>query len=216
MMADIRISDLLTPFLLALVAALLWHYEANIVLRATDDSWLQAHHWSPYLVLACATTAFLLPFHRYRRLRPADLLSAGIEIYLILVVAYYLARTILFSLYTGFSGWLSPRMLWFVLAGVLLMSAYNIWLSTRRRLGGISPGQWWLLLAVLIGPLPLAWLTTQLLGIDSEPLVLIRTGLIHFYFVLLAGLLALQLTATVRRPLRPEQEDVLDDVGYRP
>lgn len=215
-MATIRISDLLTPFLLALVAALLWHYEANIVLRVADDGWLQAHHWSPYLVLAAATTAYLLPFHRYRRIGSAELLGAGVEIYLILVVTYYLARTILFSLYAGFSGMLSPPLLWLVLTGIVLLSAYNMWLSTRRRLGGVRPGFWWLLTGALLAPFPLAWLTGLLLGTSADALTLVRTGLVHFYLVLLLGLLALHLTAATGHALRPEQEDVLDDVGYRP
>ena len=77
----------------------------------SDDSWLRVDHWSPYFIIGLMMVSYLLPGIRLEPAPAGAIIASGIEIYLTLLVTYFLARTVLFSLYTGFSTWLTPPML---------------------------------------------------------------------------------------------------------
>ncbi len=201
---------------LSLLAGGLWYYEVNVQLTMSDDSWLRVNHWSPYFIIALMMVSYLLPGIRHEPAPASAIVASGIEIYLTLLVTYFLTRTVLFSLYTGFSTWLTPPMLWMLLGGIVLMTSYNIFLTTRRRLFIISLARLPLLVAALVAPIALSLLLGFLLLGTFDGVEVARTGLPQALLTLGLGWAGRRI-AHSPQPLEAErQDDILDDPEFRP
>lgn len=212
-------SDVLISLLLAVLAGGIWVYEIFIEIGAEDYGWLNVTHWTPYVVVGLSVIAYLIPLSRQQpRFDAGAFFLAGIELYLIALIAYHIARIVLFSLYMGFYGYLSEPMLWGVLLLVSLMTAVSFANISRRRLRVDVPHQWGWVMAAIVLSLPLAWLSTWLwpgAEQDHSLLTTVKMGLPHGWLTFLLGMAA---TCSPRKA--PEgfylgEEDVLDDISFK-
>lgn len=201
---------------LAVIAGGTWQFEVGRALSSYDDSWLQYQHWSPFVAIGCISLAYLLPV--YAALRPPlkELAAAIIEVYLTLLVAYFISRAILLSLYTGFTGQLGPVALWLLLGVILLMSCYNLFLTSRRRLFNIDVRHVWIFALGLVLPLLLSWPVAHLLFGATLMIEVLRTAAPFSLLTLSLGLMSYYLSIKRLRPLLSGREDILDEAPYRP
>lgn len=209
-------SPLLVFFLLVLLAAVAggtWYYELNVQIGGSDDSWLRLYQWSPYVGIACVALAYLVPAYFGPHPPLTNQVAALIEVFLTLLVAYFLGRIILFSLYTGFFGWIGPLGLWILLGFILLMTCYNLFLTSRRRLYQLGLGQIWVLLLGLVLPFVLSWPITERLFSVSSPVEIARTGVPMALLSLGLGASSYYLAESDQQP-PSKRRDILDDFSF--
>ena len=103
-----------------------------------------------------------------------------------------------------------------LLGGIVLMTSYNIFLTTRRRLFIISPARLPILVAALVVPIVLSILLGFLLLGTFDGVTVARTGLPQALLTFGLGWAGRRI-AHGPQPLEAErQDDILDDPEFRP
>ncbi len=204
---------------LALLANALWL--AEILRNSGWDgmSWLWSPQFSAYLAAALAVLAYLLPFITVAGVRGPRLWISGIELFFSTVVAFLIAKNILYGLFSRLPVVnMSPMVLYLMLGALLALIAGSFYLTTQRRLHKPKLSYYFWLLTALAMPVPLSLLTIKLfpgLGEGRDLFDAVKMGYPLFWAVLSTG--AAGILGAVNQPKPPEpeyHENILDDVEF--
>lgn len=202
---------------LAFLANGLWLAEVIWMTGWEGLGWLWQAQYSAYAGVGLAILAYLLPFILIGKARGPRLWISAIELFFSSVVAFLIARNILYGLYGGMAVLtISPHLLYLMLAALLALVAGSFYLTTQRRLArpGISYYFW--LFAALGAPGALSLFTVKIFpgfGSSSTFADAVKMGYPLFWTVLCLG--AVSLLGVSRVPKPPEyDEKILDDVEF--
>ncbi|MFN7115154.1 MAG: hypothetical protein ACK4TA_00045 [Saprospiraceae bacterium] len=209
------------PFLYSLLLALLgyalWFIELHYWIGGADFEWLSYAQYSIFVIAALVVLAYLLPLRLLADKPLNHLAKAGVELYFVVLAAYFLEKLILLTLFTQFYGFLDRDWLLVLQVLVLVMTSMSFYFITQRWLKPLRWQQTLVFLLALLLPYPLSLLTLRLLANPSGEFSFLeatRQGYPFFWIILLmgiAGIFAIQhfkkgvVTAT--------SEDILDDLG---
>lgn len=194
----------------------LWWYEMIVDIGWAGSSWLTTSHWSPYGIVVLVVVAYLTPIGLRFSLPLGKLLMAGIELYLTSLVAYFIARIVLLSLYTNVYGYLHVGGLLGILIVVIFLTAFSYWNITHRRLQSQSSRLVWYVLAGIILSVPLAWVTVFCwngFGSGRGILDAIKMGYPQAWLTLLLGLSSWMVAKEKQLVRNTQAKNVLDDMS---
>ncbi len=202
--------------LLALSANALWLSEIFLVRGGGGIDWAFPTHYSVFVIALLAVIAYLLPFRFIRSAAYSQLIRSAAEIYPVTLIAFFLSKTIFFSLYSGFYGYLSPNLFRLLLVLLVLLVSFSIHFVTRRNLHRIRWGHGFFVAAGIITVVPLSILTVRFFSGFGEGRTFvdaIKMGYPYFWIVGMMGLLG---TRTALWGVVQEQaffkSDILDDL----
>lgn len=201
----------------AMNAFLLWYYEISVQIGWEGESWMQVNQWSLYGTVALMVAAYLAPFILIRNLRRAAILKAFIELYLTTLVAFFIVRIVLLSIYNSIYGYLHFGGLMVVLGVVATLTAYSYRNISKRRLIQVVPRQlvsW--LIAAFAGSILLSWLTLVLFNGFYWPgmwYLLVKSGLLFFWLTTLLGGVGGLLALYRWQVQEMRSKDILDDIA---
>lgn len=207
-------------FLIAIFAIntyLLWNYEIFEHIGPAGEGWMQVNQWSLYGIVALIVAAFLIPVILIRTIRRAAALKAFLELYMTTLVALFIARIVLLSVYNSVYGYLHFGGLMLVLGAVISLTAYSYRNISKRRLLDNLPRQllaW--LMAAFIGSILLGWLTIMVVNgwdIQGPWYYLLKSGLLYFWLTIFLGLVGVRLALYRWRVPRMRNNDILDDIA---
>ncbi len=202
---------------LAGTANTLWLAEVIWMTGWEGLSWLWQPQYSAYTGVALAVSAYLLPFILIGKVTGPRLWISAVELFFSGVVAFLIARNILYGLYGGMAVLtISPNLLYLMLAALLALAAGSFYLTTQRRLARTGISYYFWLFAALGAPVALSLLTVQVfpgLGSGATLADAVKMGYPLFWIVLCLGAVSL---LGVSRPPQPHEynEKILDDVEF--
>ncbi|MEZ4991009.1 MAG: hypothetical protein R2824_11375 [Saprospiraceae bacterium] len=144
----------------------------------------------------------------------------GLQLYFIGLITFFLGKSIIYSIFSPFGILeLDPRLLWLMLATLIITTASSVYYLTRNYLYPVKGAFIPLLVGVQVLVVVLSAATSYLFlsgGLSAQNLVeSVRVGIPFFYFTLLLGLFSI---FCIRKlPLIAEQEhqeEILDDVEF--
>jgi len=208
------------PFLFILVLALLafagWFVEINYFIGWEGAEWLSYNHYSVFGIAALVVIAYLLPLYLIARKPMQRLWKAGVELYFVVLAAYFLEKLVLITLYTQFYGFLNPDWLLVMQVLVLVMTVMSFHFVTQRWLESLRWQQTLVFGAAMLLPYPLSLLSVQyLFNFSNDTLLMdaVKMGYPFFWITLLMGIAGLIATQNFTKTLAPPtQEDILDDL----
>lgn len=207
---------MLYTLLLALLANALWLSEIFLVHGWEGIHWAFPVHYSVFVIALLAVIAYLLPFRFIRSAPYSQLIRSTAEIYPVTLIAFFLSKTIFFSLYSGFYGYLSAYPFRLLLVLLVLLVSFSIHFVTRRNLHRIRWGHGFFVAAGILSVVPLSILTVRFLpgfGEGSTFVDAIKMGYPYFWIVGMMGLLGMR-TALWGSPQERvfSKSNILDDL----
>ncbi len=210
------LPTLLLIMLLAVLSNALWLLEVLFVSGWEGIAWLSLRlHYGALAAALCAVFAYLLPFRTLRNAAWANLGIAALEIYPAALIAFFLAKTLLFSLYTRFYGYLNSNLLLLLLGLVVLLISFSIHFVTKGQLHRVRWGHGFFVAAGIVTVVPLSMLSVQMLpgfGTGITFVDAVKMGYPFFWIVVMMGLLGIR-TASWQPESEVEivENDILDD-----
>ncbi|MBK7871281.1 MAG: hypothetical protein IPJ74_11690 [Saprospiraceae bacterium] len=131
------------------------------------------------------------------------------------LVAFFLAKTILFSIYTQLYGYLNGNALLALLLVVVLLIAFSIHFVTKKTLHRVRWGHGFFIALGIVTVVPLSILTVRLLpgfGEHKSFVDAVKMGYPFFWITVMMGLLGMR--TAMWKPesdVTVTQEDILDD-----
>lgn len=206
---------LLFPSLvLALVANALWLGEIFWIVGWEGFSWISHLHYSVFVIALLAVVAYVLPFRMLHRTPWIYVGQAILEIYPATLIAFFLAKTLLFSIHTQFFGYLNYSAMVALLIVVVLLISFSIHLVTSKLLRRVRFTQGIYVAVGIMLALPLSFATIRIFPAwaTSHSFVdAVKMGYPFFWIVLLMGFLGIRSAIWTAKPDHIHQEDILDD-----
>lgn len=210
-------KPVLLIFFLALLAYGLWFAEIHFFIGWDGMEWLPYSHYSVFGIAALVVAAYLAPFWMLRSASMSRLAKAGIELYFVVLAAYFLEKLILLTLFTQFYGFLDQDWLLLLQVLVLAMTVLSFYFITQRWLEPLRWQQLLVFAAAIILPYPLSLLSLRFLfhfGAGFGFTESFKIGYPFFWIVLLLGIAGIIATQNFKKPIQQTlQEDILDDLG---
>lgn len=210
------IKSLVFTLLLALVANALWLAELLQVVGWEGMGWVSYLHYSVFVIALFAVAAYVLPFRWIRQVSWMQVGQAALETYPATVVAFFLAKTILFSIYTRLYGYLNGNMLLLLLVVVVLLISFSIHFVTKKSLHRVRWGHGFFVAAGIVTVVPLSIMTVRFIpgfSHDASFVSAVKMGYPFFWIVIMMGILGLRTAMWRPEPDVPAtQEDILDDL----
>ncbi|MCB0633278.1 MAG: hypothetical protein KDD15_26260 [Lewinella sp.] len=205
---------------LALASITLWLTELIVQNSWIDSSWLWSSQYAVFGIDLFASLAYLIPIHQLKDISWQRLWMPGLQLYFIGLITFFLGKSIIYSIFSPFGILeLDPRLLWLMLATLIITTASSVYYLTRNYLYPVKGAFIPLLVGVQVLVVVLSAATSYLFlsgGLSAQNLVeSVRVGIPFFYFTLLLGLFSI---FCIRKlPLIAEQEhqeEILDDVEF--
>ena len=204
---------------LALAAITLWLTELIWRTGWDEFSWLWGAQNSVFGIIALAVMSYLLPIGILKRISWKDLWLPGLELYFVGIIAFFLTKSIVYSLFLPFPVFdLSPTLLWVVLAGLVVTSSSSFYYLTRNYLYPVKTA----FIPVMIGTELLAavlsvgtaYLFMERGAIDQILLAAVRAGFPFFFITLLLGLMSILsiYKLAIFQKNDEQQDEILDDI----
>lgn len=215
-MKFVYIKSLIFTLVLALIANALWLVELLQVIGWEGMDWVSYLHYSVFIIALFAVAAYVLPFRWIHHISWMQIGQAALETYPATVVAFFLAKTILFSIYTRLYGYLNGNMLLLLLVVVVLLISFSIHFVTKKSLRRVRWGHGFFVAAGIVTVVPLSIMTVRFFpGFSEEASFVsaVKMGYPFFWIVVMMGVLGLR-TAMWKPEIDVPvtQEDILDDL----
>lgn len=211
------VKPILFIFLLALLAYGLWVAEIHYIIGWEGAEWLSYSHYSVFGIAALLVVSYLLPFWFLPSTSFNRLAKAGVELYFLVLAAYFLEKLILLTLFTQFYGFLDRDWLLMLQILVFAMTTLSFYFITQRWLKPLHWQQMLVFGAALLLPYPLSLLSLRFLfnfNNGYEFTDAFKMGYPFFWIVLLMGIAGIIATHNFKKSILPtSQEDILDDLG---
>ncbi|HMO37785.1 MAG TPA: hypothetical protein PKC76_08425 [Saprospiraceae bacterium] len=202
--------------LLALSANVLWLLELANTGSSDDGEWISQLHYSVFVIALLAVMAYVLPFRWLHRIPWMPVGQAILEIYPATLVAFFLSKTILFSIYTRLYGYLNGNLLLALLVLVVLLISFSIHFVTKKNLRPVRWGHVFFVATGIISTVPFSILTARFLpefSGGSTFVDAVRMGYPYGWIVLMMGLLGTRTALWEPASEEPETQDhILDDL----
>lgn len=203
---------------LALAANALWLTEVVWKTGWDNSNWLWAPQNAIFGISALLVVSYLAPVALLKGISWKKLWMPGLELYFVAIIAFFLTKSILYSLFMPIAIFdLSPYLLWLMLAALTVTSAGSFFYLTRNHLYPVKPA----FVPVMIGAellvVVLSLLLSYLLlgrGTLEEVVVnAVKTGFPFFFITLLLGLFSiLSIQKLPVREAGEKKDEILDDM----
>ena len=213
------LPDLFLILSLGLCAIALWLWELYSHSGWPGLQWVRESYWSVYFILFFTVFAYLFPFRHLKERSPWDLLLPGLVLYTVSLVAFHLAKAILFTLFSPFGATMGFRLLIFLIL-VIFFTSYGFYLVTQQQIMKVRGRQIMLFMIIITSTVPLSLLTVKLYngpaaGSYTSFIDAVKVGYPFFWIVIGMGLASIYSQLYLGRV--PEKEtsnyrpDILDD-----
>lgn len=204
---------------LALAAITSWLTELIWRTGWDEFSWLWGAQNSIFGIIALVVIAYLLPVGILKSISWKRLWLPGLELYFVGIIAFFLTKSIVYSLFLPFPVFdLSPYLLWLILAALVATSASSFYYLTRNYLYPVKIA----FIPVMIGTELLAAALSVLAAylfleqgpVDQILLAAVRAGFPFFFITLLLGLMSILSIKklSVFQKNEDQQDEILDDM----
>lgn len=203
---------------LALAAMALWLTELIWKIGWDHFSWLQGAQDAIFGINALTVLAYLAPVAIIKGISWKKLWMPALELYFIAIIAFFITKSILYSLFLPFAIFdLSPYILWLMLGTLVLTTAGSFFYLTRNYLYPVKvafiPVMIGVELFAALSSVLAAYLMTGQNVIDQLLLAAVKAGFPFFFFTLFLGLFSiLSISKLSLQPKGKEREEILDDI----
>lgn len=207
---------ILFPIALAILSNALWLGELTQVVGWESLAWLSHLHYSVFIIALLAVVAYVIPFRIIHRTPWLELGQAVLEIYPATLIAFFLSKTILFSIHTQWYGYFNYYIFVGLLVLVVLLISFSIHLVTLKLLRRVRFTHGFYMAIGIVMAVPLSLATVRLLPAfngDVSFVSAVKMGYPFFWIVMLMGFLGMRSAVwQVKTPIETTQEDILDDL----
>ncbi|PHN07260.1 hypothetical protein CRP01_06420 [Flavilitoribacter nigricans DSM 23189 = NBRC 102662] len=206
---------------MALAAITLWLTELIWRTGWDEFSWLWGSQSSIFGIIALVVIAYLLPVGVIRGISWKKLWLPGLELYFVGIIAFFLTKSIVYSLFLPFPVFdLSPYLLWLIMAMLVVTTASSFYYMTKNYLYPVKIAFIPLMVGAELLAAALSVLTAYLFmergSFDQILLAAVRAGFPFFFITLLLGLMSVlslrKLTLLRRGEPGEQQDEILDDM----
>jgi hypothetical protein len=213
------VFDLAAIIILAAFAHSAWLGEIVYRLGWGGLEWLSRSHFSIFFIILFVVAAYLLPLRNESGKKRAELLLPGIFLYTISLIAFHLAKILLFTIYSR----MFPVYGYKLVVALLLIAptaAAGFHYVTDRYIMPVRNIQFFLLILAMLAAVPLSrWSVQAFAGLnlsDGKSFVdAVKMGYPFFWIVFTMGLASILTGRFYRRevqpPEPPSRDDILDD-----
>lgn len=182
-------------------------------------NWLWGEQSAVFGIIAMVVTAYLLPIGLLKKISWRQLWLPGLELYFVGIIAFFLTKSMLYSLFLPFPVFeLSPYLLYLMLGVLMLTSAGSFFYLTRNHFYPLKTAFIPLMVGTEILAAALSLLTGYLIfrepGIGELLMRSVQVGLPFFFITLLLGLFSIFSIRklSLQQIEEEEQEEILDDL----
>lgn len=204
----------------AIVAIGLWHGELRLLVGWPGDSWLWSGQYSIFIIALLSVAAYLLPVRRSLRLAWRRLWLPAAELYLIVVIAFFICKSIIYTLFSSMSFFgLDPIVMVLMLAALLYMTSSSFFYLTRNQFYAVKGAFIPLLIGAQLLIASVSWLSAWVINpggslIDTLMLA-VKYGFPFFWAPLVIGLFSVFSLHQLRKVHDTEhRREILDDVDF--
>lgn len=216
------ILSILGVIALSLGAITIWLTELLWQVGWDGNEWLWSSQYAVFGINLLAVAAYLLPVRLLLQTRWVTLLLVGLELYFVAIIAFFLTKSILYSLFLPITVFeLSIPTLYLMLGALALTSAGSCYYLTRNYLYPVKTPFIPIMLGAQLLAAALSLLAAYLYFHISQPVDLlmqaVQAGLPFFFFTLLIGLFSLFSIRKLKKEWAEEREDqteILDDMEF--
>ena len=208
--------------ILSLVGFGIWQWEIIAQFGWEGLRWLNKRHLSIYPISALVVVAYMLPFSRRIKASGWYLTYPGMVLFLISIIGFHLAKTIIFILYARFSLIPWPQ-LFIALFVVIGFTAFCFHLITKRWIVPLKKSQIFVLILAITGTVPLSMFAVQWYNGPAAAHYVsfvdaVKAGWPFFWIIFLMGIAGLYsnhfLISTKPEEQDLSREDILDDQAF--
>ncbi|MDX1940833.1 MAG: hypothetical protein SFU99_09805 [Saprospiraceae bacterium] len=212
-----HIRSLIIAVIFGVLSNALWLAEIKLIVGWEGLGWLSYIHYSVFIIALFSVLSYVMPFYFIRDISRRQFWQATLEMYPATLVAFFLAKTILFSIYTQFYGYLNSNSLLALLLVVVLLIAFSIHFITKKTLHRVRWGHGLFIALGMVTVVPLSILSVELFpgfGNGSGFVDAVKMGYSFFWITVMMGLLGMRTAMW-----KPEseatitQDDILDDLS---
>ncbi len=199
---------------LAFFANALWLIEITRFIGWEGMEWVSSLHYSVFVIALLAVVAYVLPFRFVRQVSWAQAGQATLEMYPATLVAFFLAKTLLFSLYMQLYGYLNRNLMLLVLGLVVVLISFSIHFVTQKSLHRVHWVHGLFVAAGIMMVVPLSTMTVRFLPSNGVTFIdAVKMGFSYFWIVLMMGVLGIRTASwKPKSDVNPAQDNILDDL----
>jgi len=206
----------LLPLTLAILSNALWLGELTQIVGWESMAWLAHLHYSVFIIALLAVVAYVMPFRLIHRTPWLQIGQAVLEIYPATLIAFFLAKTILFSIHTRLYGYFNFYIFVGLLILVVLLISFSIHLVTLKLMRRVRFTHGFYIAIGIVMTVPLSLATVRLipgLNGDTSFVSAVKMGYPFFWIVILMGFLGSRSAVwREKSALETTKDDILDDL----
>ncbi|GJM36206.1 MAG: hypothetical protein DHS20C18_52070 [Saprospiraceae bacterium] len=215
------LRPLILIIVLAVLANILWFYEIVERIGWPGLDWLSERHYSIYVINLLVIIAYLSPVYFAKKPAWEKLILTCIELYALGMVAYLIAKAVLYTIFGSMFTFLNLYSTLAILVLIPFLTAMSFYLVTQRQLYSVSR---WVVVPLFLSmslPIFLAGGTLQMFrgfdqGIIQYAPEAVKIGYPFFWITLLMGICSLlSLSFYQKATVKPSQPDILDDLPFQ-